>query len=402
MSQIEVGHGREQRLLHTLFFLFGFGIMAWVPRFPEVRANLQLENGAFGSLMSTGSIGAFFGLLTVGHIVHRIGVKKVTVAAILILYLSLSSLVHITSTFLFLIFSIAFGFGITAVHVCINSQAFHFKDRSGRNIVTSAAGYWSAGALSTAILSGLLVDRISLAIHINVLSLILAIVMVGIVLSLHPVLLEANGNSDADYSIKQIFTSFRIDWPVSLGMACAIYLEFCVGDWGTIFTKDRLSVSAGLSTVPYIVFTAAMIFGRLLIHRLLPRAPLHLWVKRAALLGGIGFGTSIFIATHLPSEAKWWSYALFIIGFLLGGIGSSFLGPSFFAAATRRSKLPSAIVVGQFGVVNNVLTFIVKWIVAWTIQFTGSIALAMAIPTAMLLACIFFVSTLKEDSVAKS
>jgi len=402
MSQVAIGHQREEKLLHLLFFLFGFGIMAWVPRFPEVRENLKLENGAFGSLMSTGSIGAFFGLLITGHIIHRIGVKRVTIFSILVLFISLGSLVHISSSFLFLIFSITFGFGITAVHVSINSQVFHFKDRSTRNIVTSAAGYWSAGALVTAIFSGFLVDRVNLQIHITTLSVLLAIVMIAIVLSLHPVLLEANTDEDNHYSIKQIFTSFHIDWPVSLGMACVVYLEFAVGDWGTIFTKDRLGVSASLSTIPYILFTATMIFGRLLVHKLLPKAPLHLWVKRAALLAGIGFGVCIIVATHLPASMKWWSYSLFLIGFFIGGLGSSFLGPSFFAAATRRSKLPNAIVVGQFGVVNNVLIFIVKWIVAWTIQFTGSIALAMMIPTMMILISVFFVQVLQEDSAAKA
>ena len=400
MSQVVIEHQREEKLLHLLFFLFGFGIMAWVPRFPEVRENLKLENGAFGSLMSTGSVGAFFGLLITGHIIHRIGVKRVTIFSILVLFISLGSLVHISSSFLFLIFSITFGFGITAVHVSINSQVFHFKDRSTRNIVTSAAGYWSAGALVTAIFSGFLVDRVNLQIHITTLSVLLAIVMIAIVLSLHPVLLEANTDEDNHYSIKQIFTSFHIDWPVSLGMACVVYLEFAVGDWGTIFTKDRLGVSASLSTIPYILFTATMIFGRLLVHKLLPKAPLHLWVKRAALLAGIGFGVCIIVATHLPASMKWWSYSLFLIGFFIGGLGSSFLGPSFFAAATRRSKLPNAIVVGQFGVVNNVLIFVVKWIVAWTIQFTGSIALAMMIPTVMILISVFFVQVLQEDSAA--
>ena len=402
MAQVDIGHRREQKLIHILFFLFGFGIMAWVPRFPEVRENLGLDNGAFGSLMSTGSIGAFFGLLTTGHIIHRVGVKRVTIVSIVILYASLISLVHISSTIPFLIFSIGFGFGITAIHVAINSQAFHFNDRSGTNIVTSAQGYWSAGALSTAIASGLLVDRVSLVTHITVLSVILAAAMIAIVISLHPVLLTANTDSESKYSIKEIFTSFRIDWPVSLAMACVVYLEFAVGDWGTIFTKDRLEVSAGLSAAPYIVFTAMMIFGRLFIHKLLPYAPLELWAKRAAILGGFGFGGCIVIATHLPEEMKWWSFGLFILGFFLGGLGSSFLGPSVFRAATRRSTLPNAIVVGQLGVVNNIMVFIIKWIVAWTMQLTGSIALAMMIPVAMLLASTFFLYVLKEDQEIKS
>ena len=397
----DIDHSLEQRLLHTLFFLFGFGIMAWVPRFPEVKAHLGLQNGAFGSLMSTGSIGAFFGLLTVGHIIHRFGAFRVTVISIGLLFTSLGLLVHVQSSFIFLILNILFGFGITAVHVCLNSQGFHFLERSKINLITSTAGYWSAGSLATAIVSGFLVGRVSLITHIDVLCAVLAISMIAIVIRLKSVLLESNTDSESDYSIKQIFTGFRIDWPVSLGMACVVYLEFALGDWGTIFTKDRLDVSGGLSTAPFIIFTAMMIVGRLLVHRLQERNPIDLLVKRAALLAGLGFGSLIITATVLPASLKWWSYVLFILAFAIAGLGSSFAGPAFFAAANRRSSQPSAVVVGQFGVVNNVLLFGIKWIVAWTIQFTGSIALAMMIPTVMMLATVFFVSSLKADSKSK-
>ena len=397
----DLDHSLEQRLLHTLFFLFGFGIMAWVPRFPEVKAHLGLQNGAFGSLMSTGSIGAFFGLLTVGHIIHRFGAFRVTVISIGLLFTSLGLLVHVQSSFIFLILNILFGFGITAVHVCLNSQGFHFLERSKINLITSTAGYWSAGSLATAIVSGFLVGRVGLITHIDVLCAVLAISMIAIVIRLKSVLLESNTDSESDYSIKQIFTGFRIDWPVSLGMACVVYLEFALGDWGTIFTKDRLDVSGGLSTAPFIIFTAMMIVGRLLVHRLQERNPIDLLVKRAALLAGFGFGSLIITATVLPASLKWWSYVLFILAFAIAGLGSSFAGPAFFAAANRRSSQPSAVVVGQFGVVNNVLLFGIKWIVAWTIQFTGSIALAMMIPTVMMLATVFFVSSLKADSKSK-
>jgi len=392
---------REKKLIHILFLCFGFGIMAWVPRFPEVKSNLGLENGAFGSLISAGSIGAFFGLLTVGHIIHKYGALRVTITSILILFTSLSLLVHIHSSFIFLIFNIAFGFGITAVHVSLNSHSFHFLERRKINLVTTSAGYWSVGSLSTAILSGLLVGRVGLALHLNVLSLILATTMIAIIFRMKDDLLKPNEDTEHDYTVKEIFTGFRIDWPVSLGMACVVYLEFALGDWGTIFTKERLDLSGGLSTVPFIVFSATMIIGRLLIGKLLESATIDIWVKRAVLLAGIGFGLCIIIATHLPPELVWWSYTLFIAGFAIAGLGSSFVGPAFFAAAIRRSSLPSAVVVGQFGVVNNVLTLGIKFIVAWTIQFTGSIALAMMIPTALILSSLYFAKSLREGPQAK-
>ncbi len=389
---------REKKLIHILFLCFGFGIMAWIPRFPEVKSNLGLDNGAFGSLMSTGSIGAFFGLLTVGHVIHKYGALRVTVTSILILFSSLAFLVHIHSSLIFLILNITFGFGITAVHVSLNSHSFHFLERSKINLVTTSAGYWSVGSLSTAILSGLLVGRVGLAIHINVLSVVLATTMIVVIFMLKDDLLTPNEDTEHDYTVKEIYTGFKIDWPVSLGMACAVYLEFALGDWGTIFTKERLDISGSLSTAPFIVFTGMMIVGRLIIAKLLKKSPIEVWVKRAVILAGVGFGGSIIVATHLPANLKWWSYALFILAFGLAGLGSSFAGPAFFAAAIRRSSMPSAVVVGQFGVVNNVLTFGIKFIVAWTIQFTGSIALAMMIPTVMILAAVFFVKCLKEDS----
>jgi len=401
MSSV-IDHHNEKKLLYTLFACFGFGIMAWIPRFPEIKANLQLDNGAFGSLVSTGGIGAFLGLLTVGHILHKFGAYKVTISSILLLFLSLTFLVRVQSSFLFLLLSISFGFGITAVHVCLNSHSFHLLERSKLNVITSTAGYWSAGSLSTSILSGLLVGRVALSTHIATLSLVLTVIMISIVQKLKPLLIEPNQNSEEDYTIKDIFTSFEIDWPVSLGMACVVYLEFALGDWGTIFTKERLDVSGGLSTAPFIIFSATMIVGRLLIHRLLERATIDIWVRRAALFAGIGFGGCIIVATHLPAGMKWWSYSLFIAAFAIAGLGSSFLAPTFMSAANRRSKLPSAVVVGQFGVTNTVLTFAVKWVVAWTIQFTGSIALAMMIPTAMMLAAVFFSNSLKEDRARQS
>ena len=48
----------EYQQLQLLFFVFAIFIMAWVPRFPEVKANLGLSNGQFGTLISTGSFGA--------------------------------------------------------------------------------------------------------------------------------------------------------------------------------------------------------------------------------------------------------------------------------------------------------------------------------------------------------
>ena len=64
----------EIRLHSAIFFLYGFFGMAWVPRFPELKAFLGLTNGEFGSLITAGTFGALASLLSMGHVVHKYGV----------------------------------------------------------------------------------------------------------------------------------------------------------------------------------------------------------------------------------------------------------------------------------------------------------------------------------------
>lgn len=390
-----ISHQLEKRYLSALFFIFGFGIMAWVPRFPDLKENLGLSNGTFGSILTTGAIGAFTGLLTAGHIVHKVGVKKVFISATILLYLSLAVIVQVHTPEIFIVFNILIGFGITCIHVALNTQGFHIQERSGDNVITSTAGYWSAGALITALVSGIVVNFSGLALHIGLVALLSAASSLYIAYRMNSVLVPANEHPETDYRVRDIFTSFHLDWPVSLGLASAIYLEFAIGDWGTIFTKERLDVTGTLSTLPYIVFTIFMIAGRLSIHKIPASYPLHRLARFSTLLGGFGFMVPISIATHLPESAKWVSYGLFILGFSLAGIGSAILGPSFTAAANRRSPNPSAVVVGQLGVTNNVLTTALKWLVAGVIGATGSIALALMIPAVLMIVAAFFTPVLE-------
>ena len=127
--------------------------MSWVPRFPEVKANLQLTNGEFGSLLSLGSVGNLTSLIVVGHLVHKFGARQIMQTAVFTMAVSLSFLTHSTSSFIFFIFIVLQGAAISAFHICINTQGFHFQDRTKRQVVTLLSGFWSSGALLTSILA---------------------------------------------------------------------------------------------------------------------------------------------------------------------------------------------------------------------------------------------------------
>ena len=387
----------ESFQLQLLFFVFAIFIMAWVPRFPEVKANLGLSNGQFGTLISTGTLGALASLFLTGHIVHKFGTKIVILTNTFLMLATLISIVQTKSPTLFLIFNVILGWGISGYHIAVNAQAFNSIERVKGLTIARLHGMWALGALTTAVLSGLIVGYVGLALHIGGVAVVMAVIIFISVNKLNPVLVKANEDSDEHLPIRTLFTSFRIDWLVSGGLLCAVFLEFATGDWSAIFTKEQIGVSSGLAALPYIFFMIAMISGRLGANRLSQIFHIHHTVRFLALVGGTGFIIFLAIAVNIPSEHKYWALFATCIAFMFAGGGSSLLAPTFYTAGNRRSSLPSAVVVGQMGVVNNTAVFILKACVAWTAEFSGSIAIALVIPALMLIATAYFAKVLKVD-----
>ena len=369
--------------------------MSWVPRFPEVKANLKLSNGEFGSIVSMGAIGNLVALLTVGHLVHKYGARWILHIGALALSVSLIFLTHSSSSIVFLIFVIIQGGAISAFHISINSQGFYFQDRTKQQIITLLSGFWSSGALFSSMIAGLLVDRVALGTYTNFLASICFIVMTTIIVRMSPNLVKADVNPNSIHRARDMFKGFKIDVPVSAALMLVIMLEYAVSDWAAIFVKEDLKILSGIHTLPYILFTLAMIVGRLNLHNLLPHYTIDFLVLRASLLSGLSFIVGIIAVSVVGTSNKIVVLIILSISFTVAGLGSSFLGPSIMNAANTRSKFPSSVVIGQIGVINIVLVFVMRWVIAWTAQAT-SLAIALCIPAVMLLAVPYFAKIFKN------
>jgi hypothetical protein len=253
------------------------------------------------------------------------------------------------------------------------------------------------GVLSTAIVSGLLIGRVGLSLHVGALCAASLAINLWIFSYMSPVLAPANTSGEVTYRVRDVFRSFHLDWPISLGMACAVYIEMAAGDWSTILTKERFGISPGLSALTYITFTIAMITGRLSISKIDKKYSVYAFARVATVIAGSGFIILLTVASHLPADKNMLAFILVNVAFAFAGLGTSLLGPNFTRAANRRSPHPSSVVIGQLGVANNVLTTAAKWIVAGIIGATGSIAVGLMLPGVMLIATSFFAYVLKED-----
>jgi MFS family permease len=386
---------QELNLIKGLFFLFGLLIMSWVPRFPEVKANLKLTNGEFGSILSMGAVGNILALLTVGHLVHKYGARWMLYGGAALLAISLSFLTHTTSSLVFLVSIIIQGAAISAFHISINTQGFFYQDRTKKQIITLLSGFWSSGALITSIIAGLLVDRVDLGTYSNFLAFFCFVLMAFIIHRITPNLVKANTNPESDHRARDMFKGFKIDKQVSATLLLVIMLEYAVSDWSSIFVKEDMKIAGGIHTLPYILFTLAMIVGRLNLHNLLPRYTIDYLVVRASLLSGLSFIAGIIGVSLVGTSNETLVIVILSVSFTVAGLGSSFLGPSVMNAANTRSKFPSSVVIGQIGVINITLVFVVRWVVAWTAQAT-TLSIALLIPAVMLLTVPYFAKIFKS------
>ena len=385
----------QRKALAVLFYIFGFGLIAWVPRLPEIKANLHLNNGQFGTVLSLGAIGAIVSLLTTGHLVHRYGSRRLLIASATLLFGSILLIGNVTSVWQFISVNIAFGAGTAAFNISINAQAFHEQESDGANLIPRMHGSWSAGALCTVILSGFLAGRVPLSVHLDVLALLGYLTILIIIEKFKPVFMPGIKDSDPTFSLHSPFASFHVNWPIAMGLAGAVGMEQALGDWITVFSKQDLHMGVGVSTVPYVLFVSAMITGRLSVHRLTRYISLDHLVRIFPKVGGITFIITANVGALVSKYHPMVGFSIVMLGAFVAGLGLSFLAPTFVDAANRLTAIPGGIVLGQLSLVNTLVIFFLKAVIAWTAQLT-SISIALIIPSLFFIAASSTSSTIRK------
>jgi len=387
-KQVEIKE--EINLLGFIFFIYGFVGMAWIPRFPEIKAFLGLTNGEFGTVMSTATLGALASLFSMGHVIHKVGSKKILLFSQLSTAFWLILILNFKSTLLFVIGNIIIGFSISAYHLAANSHAFNVQDRTGGLILTRFHGMWAIGVVSTALLSGVLVEFVSIQLHLEVLMVITTLVLLVVLKRIGPALDQPHIKSDDDITFRQMISTFRIDWLPSLGLLAVVLIEWSATDWATIYTREEIGMRPALAAVPYVAFMAMMILGRLNGVKISARLGNYKMIRDFSLFGSIGFLVFIWPSHLLRESHQSLAFALSVLAFACAGFGCSTLAAAFLSSATSRSKLPNAVVLGQVGILLNSTSFFLKSIIAWVAQWTGSLAMALSIPALIFLSARFF------------
>lgn len=363
--------------------------MSLAPRTPDLKANLNINNGTFGTLLGSASIGSIIMLLIGGQIVHRIGAKRSLQIGSTAVAITYTGLVNTNSPLLFLVLNILAGSSVSIYHIATSGHSLHRQDEVGAVIVPKLHGAWAVGAMSTTAIAFLISNTLSITTHISGLMFVVWLLTQFCISKLSPTF-PVNPADDDDYqaiSIKQF--KFKVNWFLSLGFFCATVLEFTIADWATLFGKEELGMSSSVATLCYLTCLIGLIVGRYSIGWALKHQSEQFWIKAGGLVGGIGFTAMATSSLLIVDSYRNLAFAIAFIGFFLAGLGCSALAPIFFSIAGRLSNGKNAIAVAQLSFINTVIMFLSRVVLAWVVQLS-SITVALVIASTAMLALFYF------------
>jgi len=382
---------RERRNQSLLFLYFGVALLALASRSPDLKHNLNVNNGTFGVLISLGAIGAVIAFMIVGQLTHRVGVAPVLIVSTFLMYGPIAVMPHIHTPWLYVVANIVLGAGFNGYNIAIHDQALKRQLLSGEKAIPRLHGAWSLGTLCTTLLSIAITSRVSLAWHIDLLMSFLWVGTMFAIFRMRPFLIKGaiDHADDEPIRVKDTWSMLTTDRYIAIAYVCGVMVEFSTNDWVTLSSHQEIKASTTLSIVPYLTFMIGMTIGRLGIHKLLAKKPETYWIRLAARFGGGGFVLFLLLAKYFSSHSFGLAFSFELLGFFIGGLGGSFFAGVLTQIASQRSSFPGGVVVAQLGLATAILTLIVKLIVSWVAQ-TTSITYGLMIPGALMIALSFF------------
>ncbi|MEV7643318.1 MFS transporter [Streptomyces rubiginosohelvolus] len=316
----------------VLFFTNGALFANLLPRYPQIKEDLAIGNGAYGLAVAAFPAGAITAGLAAGVLVRRMGSARVAVLGTLltgagILAAGLAPSVALFATALFLA-----GAMDALTDVAQNAHGLRVQRLYGRSILNSFHAIWSIGAVTGGLMAAAAMSLgLSLGVHLAV----AAVVLVAAAGAALRFCLPGPDNEPEEAGPEQRGTEgARGTSRVGLVLAALVLIatagtlvEDAGNSWAALYLSDALHASAALAASGFIALVGAQFIGRIIGDRLVDRFGQRAVARSGGLITAVGMGLALAVPT-LPGT---------VLGFALAGFGVATLVP---AAMHEADALP--------------------------------------------------------------
>jgi MFS family permease len=299
----------------------GFAFGVWSAHISVFKQAYGLSNAQLTIPLFTLALGAILSMPVVGRAFHRFDSSGIAWKG-QICYAVALSLLPWTKSLTWLAIG-TFGFGLCRgmVDVSTNTQAVITERVYGSAVMSSLQGFWSLGGLIGATFSSVLLRQHASAREDLAAA---AAVMAVTALISRPYLPAAEAPADPPAGWALIPQRL---WALAAVAFLSLFIEGAIGDWGTVYLRSTLHVSAATAATGFAAFSLSMMTGCFVGDYLNMKLGATNLLRISGVLVASGFGFAL-IGT---------SYAGAMIGLLIAGFGTSNMIALIFGAAARKS-----------------------------------------------------------------
>ncbi|GAA4722295.1 MFS transporter [Isoptericola chiayiensis] len=335
---------RARAAVSALFLTNGALFANLVPRYPEIKASLELSNTAYGLAVIAFPAGAIASGLAAGALVRRIGSARTAVFGTVLTALGVLGAGLAPSLGLFVLALLLGGAMDALTDVGQNAHGLRVQRRYGRSIFNAFHALWSMGAVvGGAMAAAAIALDVPLGIHLAVSgALFVTVALVALRFCLPGLDGEARAADVAASGVHDGGTveggrpdggapgparaGSRILWLLVALVVVAIsgaVVEEATGSWAAVYLADALDAPGAVAATAFIAFMAAQFVGRVTGDRVVDRFGQRAVARSGGVL--VALATGVMLAfPSLPGT---------VVGFAVAGFGVATVIPAAMHAA---------------------------------------------------------------------
>ncbi|WP_447647266.1 MFS transporter [Microbacterium forte] len=324
---------RRARIAVSALFLTNGALFANIlPRYPEIKAALGLDNAGYGLAIAAFPAGAIAAGLLAAVLIRRFGSARIAVFGTIATGLGLLAAALAPSGILFAVALLLGGASDAITDVAQNAHGLRVQRRYGRSIINSFHAIWSIGAvLGGGMAAAAIALQLPLGVHLGISTAVFAAVAFTALWFCLP---GRDEEADAQATAEPVELGGAVRRGVSprtvmiiialtlIAMAGAV-AEDAGNSWATLYLSESLGAAAAIAPLGFIALVGAQFIGRMLGDGMTDR----FGQRAVARVGGLIAAAGMTLALIFPSVPGT------IAGFAAVGFGIATLIPAAMHAA---------------------------------------------------------------------
>ncbi|MFD7922862.1 MFS transporter [Streptomyces sp. NPDC059740] len=333
---------RARLATYAVFAGSGLACASWAARIPQVRDHLHLDARALGLVLLATAVGSVVALPISGHVVGRLGSRRVVAGASWLLSLSFAL---VAVGYLFGIVPVVlglflFGFANGTWDVAMNVQGALVERLLGRSVMSRFHAGFSVGTVAGALAgAGLVALHVPVSVHLVAVALVVAVGVPAATRGMLPDDEDHHGEAgEAGEAEQPSRRGALAAWGEARTLLTGLFVlafAFAEGtgnDWIAVAVIDGYHAPAALGTLAFALFLAAMTVGRWFGTSLLDRFGRTVVCRWLAVIATVG----VVVFAFGPGTP------VAYLGALLWGLGTSLGFPVGMSAAADDPRRAAA------------------------------------------------------------